>query len=243
MFSLINEMTFTPSVTPTLNTRGLATLTGPKPPSSFKQNSSVGSCQDLEYILLYIIYTILLFYDTMVWVCLFSWPPDPTCAATPVSRGPAPSALRGTRNPGSGFCQAVRCRRSCLRLVSVVSDVCLSLAVTMWAGLNVKYGNCVFHPSGPAWFGSVQYGTYMGFFLGKKKKKDPLLFLFLLLSFPHTSDLVGFSLVVLFLVALLLLDIIQWWRYPGRHGHLSCTSHTGNSRQIKQISANPNVHV
>lgn len=46
---------------------GSAMLTGPKPPSSFKQMSSAGSCQDLKYSLLYIIYIILEFYDTTLW--------------------------------------------------------------------------------------------------------------------------------------------------------------------------------
>lgn len=52
---------------PKLTVQVLALLTGPKPPSSFKQNSSVGSCLDLEYILLDIIYAILLlFYKTIL---------------------------------------------------------------------------------------------------------------------------------------------------------------------------------
>lgn len=61
-----------------LAARGLETLTGPKPPSSFKQNPCAGFCQDLEYSLLYIIHIVLLFYDSKT-ACLFpvATPPFP----------------------------------------------------------------------------------------------------------------------------------------------------------------------
>lgn len=138
-------------------------------------------------IVYYLYYIILLWHYIVVWVCLFSWPPDPTCRAVPA----------GNAAPWLQFwsdCQTV----PCLFIRSRQKR----------AGLIVKYANCIVLAKRP---GLIRFGSVWDIFFEKnlKKRKDPLLLLLLLLSFLHASDLVAFPVVVLILVALLLLDIIQ----------------------------------